>query len=184
MAQGAGASAPDVSEELAGRLRAVGRAVSPDEIGELWIFPPLPDVEASAEFLLFTRLLEEDRRRVYSARVVRGANGDGVGDGGAAGGNGVPADGAPCHGETGQRITEHGSVPAGRVSRLVDRFRRRLEEEGEPRHLVIEGRRDRWAALVRENGRPAGVGGGSSGPRDGAEAARGGIRPPVPPRGG
>ena len=173
MAQGAGASVPDVSEELVGRLRAVGNAVSPEEIGELWIFPPLPDVEASAEFLLFTCRLEGDRRRVYSARVVRGRNGNGAAGGAAsrANGAGADADGDARGGEAGQRITEHGSVPAGRVTRLVDRFRRRLEEESEPRHLVIEGRPERWAALLGQDGEadPAVGNGGRS--RDGAEAA-------------
>ena len=171
MAQGAGASVPDVSEELVGRLRAVGKAVPPGEIGELWIFPPLPDVEASAEFLLFTCRLEEDRRRVYSARMVRGANGNGSAGAAASGTDGANADGASSRDEAGQRITEHGSVPAGRVSRLVDRFRRRLQEEGEPRHLVIEGRPERWAALLGQDGEAAPSAGNGGRPRDDAEAA-------------
>lgn len=155
MSEGAGAPAVEVSQELARRLHEVGRAVSPSEIGEVWIFPPLADVEESAEFLLFTRVLEEDRRRLYSARLrrlageqdaTRTVDGDGRGHGN---GNGAtPA--ADGDGGTGRRheITEHGSVPADRVSRLVERFRRRLGEGGEPRHLVIGGSLERWTSLL------------------------------------
>lgn len=158
MSRGGGASAVELSEELAGRLRALGRSVSPEEIGDLWIFPPLSDVEESAEFFLFTRLLERDRRRVYSARLPPGAadgngagaagNGRGGTGGEGAGGNGGP--GSRSH-APGQEITEHGSVPAGRMPRLVERFRRRLEDDGEPVHVIIDGRRERWVRLVAED---------------------------------
>ena len=163
MSEGAGAPAVEVSQELARRLHEVGRAVSPSEIGELWIFPPLADVEESAEFLLFTRVLAEDRRRLYSARLRRLA---GEEQGRPANGNGAkPAgdgDGAPARTH---EITEHGSVPADRVSRLVERFRRRLGEGGEPRHLVIDGSRERWPSMLptRANGN-----GNGSGPASGA----------------
>lgn len=147
MTQGAGAPAVDVSRELALRLREVGRAVSPSEIGELWIFPPLADVEDSAEFLLFTRVLEEDRRRLYSARL-RGLAGEG--EPGPARGNGDAAAAADGNGAAARRheITEHGSVPADRVPRLVERFRRRMGDGGEPTHLVIEGSLERWTSLL------------------------------------
>ena len=164
MSEGAGTPAVDVSQELARRLHEVGRAVSPSEIGELWIFPPLADVEESAEFLLFTRVLAEDRRRLYSARLRRltgeeeelpSANGNGA----KAGGNGTG------HGPDDRRhqITEHGSVPADRVPRLVERFRRRLGEGGEPRHLVIDGSLDRWSSLLPQ-GSANGNGNGREGP--------------------
>lgn len=159
MTRGGGMSAVDVSEDLARRLRALTRAVSPEEMGELWIFPPLSDVDDSAEFLLFTRRLERDRRRVYSARMtLRPGNGRGAAVQGVEG-NGTSPDAAAENGDgpgvgagedrvPGQEITEHGSVPSGRVHRLVDRFRRRLEDEGEPVHVVIEGRRELWTELV------------------------------------
>lgn len=158
MIRGGGMSGVDVSDELARRLRALARAVSPEEMGELWIFPPLSDMDGSAEFLLFTRRLERDRRRVYSARrSLRAGNGgaeaaDGpAANGGPAGaGNGDGPDAGGGHPAPGQQITEHGSVPSGRVHRLVDRFRRRLEDGGEPVHVVIDGRRERWAELVAE----------------------------------
>lgn len=158
MIRGGGMSRVDVSDELTRRLRALARAVSPEELGELWIFPPLSDMDGSAEFLLFTRRLERDRRRVYSARMAFRAENGGPEAGVAAAGNGTPPGAGAGNGDgsgggegdpvPGQRITEHGSVPSGRVHRLVDRFRRRLEDEGEPVHVVIDGRRERWAELV------------------------------------
>lgn len=159
MIRGGGMSGVDVSDELARRLRALSRAVSPEEMGELWIFPPLSDMEGSSEFLLFTRRLERDRRRVYSARMTfraddRGTRAHGTagngGPPGAGAGNGDGSDAGEGDPAPGQRITEHGSVPSGRVHRLVDRFRRRLEDGGEPVHVVIDGRRERWTELVAE----------------------------------
>lgn len=172
MSEGAGAPAVEVSQELARRLHEVGRAVSPSEIGELWIFPPLADVEDSAEFLLFTRVLEEDRRRLYSARLrrlageedaARAADGHGAGRGN---GNGAKPAANGDRG-TGRRheITEHGSVPADRIPRLVERFRRRLGEGGEPRHLVIGGSLERWTSLL-----PASLNGNGNGSEPPSEA--------------
>lgn len=177
-----------VSEEVARRLRAVGRAVSPEEIGDLWIFPPLEDVEHSAEFLLFTRKLEEGKLRLYSARLRRVAadpdengmaagngtaaavNGtghaagiDGHGSGASGGGppangngNGAHGHGASVNGNGAgpraatvrQQITEHGTVPADRIPGLVIRLRRRLGDDGEPRHVLIDGRAERWHELL------------------------------------
>lgn len=149
MTEGAGAPAVDVSQELARRLQEVERAVSPSEIGELWIFPPLADVEASAEFLLFTRVLQEDRRRLYSARLRRLAGEEGEEGEEGANGNGTrPTGNGDGSVARKHEITEHGSVPADRVPGLVQRFRRRLGEGAEPTHLVIDGSVDRWSSLV------------------------------------
>jgi hypothetical protein len=154
----------DLSEELAERLRDVGRAVAPREIGELWIFPPLEDVEESAEFLLFTRIAEGERRRLYSARMGReggpGSNG--------AGGDGAPDDAAAppggANGDRRQRITDHGSIPADRVPRLVERFRRRIEDEGhDPLHVVVEGTPERWRELLPSTNGRNGNGAGPEG---------------------
>lgn len=146
MTEGAGAPAVDVSQELARRLHEVERAVSPSEIGELWIFPPLAEVEESAEFLLFTRVLREGRRRLYSARLRRLAGEAGPE---AENGNGArpPADGDGAA-DRRHEITEHGSVPADRVPGLVERFRRRLGDGAEPTHLVIDGSLERWSSLL------------------------------------
>lgn len=163
------AGAPvDLSEELVRRLRHVGRAVRPRELGELWIFPPLEDVEESAEFLLFTRMTRGGRRRLYSARMGREAV-PAEGGEGDAGSNGRPA-ADPGGGERRQRITDHGSIPADRVPRLVERFRRRVEADGhEPVHVVVEGTLERWRALLPgeevpgDGSGPAGNGSGPAG---------------------
>lgn len=117
---------------IASRLNAVERIVPPPEIADLWLFPPLPDVESSAEFLLFTRILEGNARALYSARMV-------------------PANGTPSH----QVVVEHGSVPAERVSRIVGQLQHRLGHGAAPRHVPIEGRPDRWRSLLERNGAEA-----------------------------
>lgn len=172
MSEGGRASVPDISDDLVRRLRAVGSAVSPGEIGDLWIFPPLADVEESAEFLLFTRHRDGDRRCVYSARVRRGGNGSGPGADAGDGpqdrdGRGRPTGNGAPGGRPGQEITHHGTVPSDRVGRLVRRFRRRLgAEDREPVHVTIDGREERWTGLLAENGGREDVDAG----RDGGEA--------------
>lgn len=189
MTEGTGTRVDAVSEDVARRLRAVGRAVSPEEIGDLWIFPPLEDVEHSAEFLLFTRRLEAGKLRLYSARLRRvvadprvngagAANGNGNGAGGEGhaaerNGDGARANGngaGPRAGRLRQQITEHGTVPADRIPGLVVRLRRRLGDDGEPRHVLIDGRAERWHELLPEergavpengDGTVEGPGGGS-----------------------
>lgn len=144
------------------RLRALARVVPPPEIAELWIFPPLADLESSAEFFLFTRFLEGERRVLCSVRLRRE--------------NGSP--------ET-QVVVEHGSVPADHIPRLVERLRRRLEDEGEPFHAVIDGCEGRWRELfgpgaerTRDLGStpdagPPGAGGGANGAGHGPRARNG-----------
>lgn len=171
MSEGAGAPVVDASQELARRLREVERAVSPSEIGEVWIFPPLAEVESSAEFLLFTRLVEDERRRLYTARLRLPVGEEGSDGGPAGNGNGNGAS-AASNGDAGgdrrHEIVEHGSVPSERVPRLVERFRRRLGEEDEPAHFVIDGSVERWSSLlparpVNGNGHgPAGSNGGGA----------------------
>jgi len=163
MTEGIGTSADGVTEEVARRLQAVGRTVSPEEIGDLWIFPPLEDVEHSAEFLLFTRRLEEGKLRLYSARLRHAVAGEepepAAADGnGHANGNGAhPANGDPA---MRQQITEHGSVPADRLPGFVVRLQRRLGGAAEPRHVVIDGRPDRWHELLPADGNGASNGTG------------------------
>lgn len=134
-------AAAALDPEVTDRLRALERAVSPEEICELWIFPPLADVEGSAEFFLFTLFLEEDRRALCSARPRPTADGEPRED---------PSDGG--EGSTTQEeetIVQHGSVPADRLPRLVERFRERLGEDEEPLHFRIDGSEARWRGLVR-----------------------------------
>lgn len=154
MQDGPAGQAGRLSVEVARRLRAIGRSISPAEIADIWVFPPLAELETSAEFFLFTRVDGEGRRRLYTARL--GGNGGHAGENGAPPGRGAPsdADGSGYRSPDGleQVIIEHGAVPADRVGRLVARFRRRLGEERDPVHLAVGGREGRWESLVGANG--------------------------------
>lgn len=121
---------------VAARLRHLTREIPPVEIADLWIFPPLADLEGSSEFFLLTRLNGEEALRVYSARLPVGGsqNGNGRGD----------AHRSPAE----QEIVEHGSVPADRLDRLVEGFRRRLGDDREPLHFAIGGCEASWTTLI------------------------------------
>ena len=150
-----------VDSELATRLHALGRSVSPVEISELWVFPPLPDIEDSGEFVLFTRVLADEMRRVCAVAFEDGVadngavpvNGNGNGNGTASlngNGNGHGAgngNGAGLSGPT-VRITEYGRVPSNRVQRVVDGFRRRLGDDREPLHLRVDGCPHSWVSML------------------------------------
>ncbi|MDX1578365.1 MAG: hypothetical protein R3266_07765 [Gemmatimonadota bacterium] len=112
---------------LVARLGELGRRVAPPLIGDVWLFPPLPNVETSSEFVLFTRILDDGLRALYSARMV-------------------PANGRPAH----QIIVEHGRAPADRVPKLVTGLQRRLGHPTAARHVQIEGDRDRWVDLLHQ----------------------------------
>jgi hypothetical protein len=112
---------------LAARLTEVERCVPALEIADVWLFPPLPDVVPSSEFVLFTRMLEGDTRALFSAQMV-------------------PENGSPAH----QVIVEHGSAPAELLPRLVSNLQRRLGQSGQVRHVMISGVPDAWQQLVDE----------------------------------
>ena len=116
------------SQSVGCRIRELGRTVSPSKIAELWVFPPLAGLDGSSEFFLFTRV-DGDRRRLYSACLPPGVE---------------------ANGTSGQRITEHGLVPADRLPRMVRQLQRRLGETAEPTHVEIGGCDVRWAELVEE----------------------------------
>jgi hypothetical protein len=122
-----GGMAEDGQLSLASRLSELGRLVPPPEIAELWMFPPLADLQESGEFFLFTRYLDDDSRRVYSSRLL-------------------PANGSPAR----QVVVEHGTVPADRVQRLVGRLQHRVGQPDSPRHVVIDGESGRWDDLLAE----------------------------------
>lgn len=109
------------------RLSKLTEVVPPPEICELWVFPPLRDLDDSEEFFLFTRFFEGETRRIYSARML-------------------PANGRPAK----QVVVEHGTVPADRVPGLVGRLQRRTGQEAEARHVLIDGRVQRWEQLLAE----------------------------------
>lgn len=166
--------AEPIPEDVARRLRELERAVSPGEIADLWVFPPLTDVETSREFLLFTRYLEQDRRRLYTARIPGHVAADGgeppVPNGDGAGGSsgraeteGGERNGGPHTGRR-QEIREHGTVPAERLPGLIQRFRRRVGDDREPLHLTIEGRLERWDELLPGDGS-----GGNGAAKNGAD---------------
>ena len=136
--------------EVATRLRELGRRIAPAEISDVWVFPPLAHLEGSAEFLLFTRILPDEMRRLCGAEFLppggRAAhrNGGPVADppnGNGNGGNGHPGDGV-------RRITEYGAVPSPRVPRLVAGFRERLGDHRNPLHFEIAGNLEFWGRLV------------------------------------
>lgn len=114
---------------LATRLVEVERRVPVPRIADVWLFPPLPDVVSSSEFLLFTTMLEDETRALFSARMV-------------------PENGSPAH----QVIIEHGTAPAELMPRLVDNLQSRLGQMATARHIPIEGEPERWRRLVEDLG--------------------------------
>lgn len=160
----------DLSAELVRRLRHLEHFVPPEQMGEIWIFPPLEEPEGTREFVLFTRMSGDEERQVYSARDRRdgpegsapGTNGDGAhaaaaatNGNGSRGNGGAPTDengdGAPGGGareELAQAIVEHGRAPAGRLPGLVESLLRRLGDQRAPVHVAIEGSRGAWDDLV------------------------------------
>ena len=150
-----------VDSDLAVRLRALEHSVSPAEISDLWVFPPLPDLEDSGDFVLFTRVLPDEMRRICRAEFaeavatngnghqVNGRNGNGVAGNGQTTGNGN----GNGHGNgpgtpVAARITEYGRVPTKRVQRVVDGFRRRLGDDREPLHIRVDGCQDSWIRML------------------------------------
>ncbi len=169
---GHSASTNALKSELAARLHALGRRVSPVEICDLWVFPPLPDIEESGDFVLFTRVLADEMRRVCAVEFTdppvpsngnltsrQPTNGNGSAGNGSAG-NGSAGNGTARNGDTGHdpaippmtlptvRITEYGRVPVGRVQRVVDGFRRRLGDHREPFHVRVDGCPESWVQML------------------------------------
>jgi hypothetical protein len=137
----------DLEFTAAARLRELGRCVAPVEISEIWVFPPLPHLEDSSEFLLFTRILPDQMRHLCGAEFDAG-NGHGGGSGerlpdvnGKGNGNGASSGAV-------RRITEYGAMPLHRVQRVVARFRERLGDHREPLHLEIGGDVDSWDRIL------------------------------------
>ncbi|MDT8436485.1 MAG: hypothetical protein RRA92_06985 [Gemmatimonadota bacterium] len=130
-----------IDADLARRLRALAGSVPPDEISELWVFPPLAAVEDSREFVVLTRLLPDGMRRVCAAELPPCTE-----NGTAATPRAEAAVPAQGNGDAaaGPALAEFGRVPSGRVGRVVEGFRRRLGDAMEPIHLRIEGRAEAW----------------------------------------
>lgn len=156
---GSGDSGDDLDQGVATRLRELGRRIAPAEISDVWVFPPLAHLEGSAEFLLFTRILPDEMRRLCGAEFLPGGPGaaNGKGNGAAhTNGNGNGAVQAQSQTADGmRRITEYGAVPSHRVSRLVAGFRERLGDHRNPLHFAIGGSAENWGRLVEPEAAPS-----------------------------
>lgn len=158
----------ELSSELVRRLRQLEDVVPPEEMGEVWIFPPLEEPEGSREFLLFTRVAGDEERAVYSARhrppgseaAAENGKGGGTDGRGDARNGGDPHNGS-SPGRPGQAVVEHGRAPADRVPGLVEALLRRVGDERAPAHVVIDGSRRRWDELVTRAAGVASSGGGA-----------------------
>lgn len=130
-----GAPVSALPDGVATRLRHLTRHIPPVEIHDLWIFPPLPDLEGSSEFFLLARRNGGTALRVYSVRLPAG--------------EGTPARrSADGEARASQEVVEHGSVPPDRLPRLVEGFRRRLGDEREPLYFSIGGCEESWTRLL------------------------------------
>ena len=150
-----------ISEVTAGRLRRLAGRIPPDELSEIWVFPPLQDVEGSDEFHLFTRRMSEGVYRVCAAEFPGEAKSGAAANGpaaSAAASNGAAAAGSgqveAAAGEP--RVTVYGAVPESRVPRLVAGFRDRLGDGREPLYLPIYGSLERWRLVVGADPEAAG----------------------------
>ena len=124
---------PERDLPLYERLQALAEEVSPADIDEIWVFPPLPNRDAAAEFLLLSGYhVESDRhRRVITAHVE-----------------------AEFEDEDGldfvwvQRIERVGPVPQDWLESLPDSLLGRFAEAGTPEVHEIAGRPEAWEALL------------------------------------
>lgn len=116
-----------IAPETIGRLRRLAGSIPPEELSEVWVFPPLPDLEDSEEFVLFTRRMSEGVFRVCAAEFTRGES---------------------------ARVTVYGAVPEDRVMNVVAGFQRRLGDRHDPLHLPIFGSIERWRLVVGADPEP------------------------------
>lgn len=127
-----GNSRPERSLPLDARLRAIGDHISPTQIAELWVFPPLPDRDATSEFLLLACYDGTDRRRIVTAQLEARL-----------------ADPEDEEYDWVLRLEEHGAAPEGWVAGIPDRLLRRLSEAGVPEVVEIGGQPERWADAIQ-----------------------------------
>lgn len=139
-----------IAGDTAERLRRLEGRIPPAELSEIWVFPPLDDVEKSEEFHLFTRRVGEGVYRVCAAEFA---------------GTGEP------------RVTVYGAVPESRVARIVAGFRQRLGERRDPLHLPIFGSEERWRLAVGAHEEPEIGPAEPAGPEVGPETAPAGPGP-------
>lgn len=126
---------PGATHALIQRIPAV---VAVTGIDYLWIFPPRRVAAGESTVVVVAAFDEDDRRRVITAHFTVARNRKGIAT--------VTA-----------LFDEYGAAPADAVPRIVQGVLRRLGEDtaAEPRDVLIDGRQDRWDALVTElGGRP------------------------------
>ncbi len=164
-------STESISELTAARLRRLAGRIPPDELSEVWVFPPLEDIEGSDEFHLFTRRMSEGVYRVCAAEFPGDGGKDGAADGanGSAAGSATGSSATTGDGEKAgePRVTVYGAVPESRVPRLVAGFRDRLGDGREPLYLPIYGSLERWRLAV-----------GVDADAEAADEPKGGAAPP------
>ena len=155
-----GASVPADPSSPVALLEALARALPPETIDELWIFPARRLGAAAQSTVIVASAFEaatgappvaqppaaeepgqvpgievpSDRRRIITARFTLA---------------GDPRTKQELHHE----LAEHGAAPAERVGRVVDGVVRRLDDEPEPpRHARIGGDTARWTELLQKLG--------------------------------
>lgn len=158
-------------------LEALARALPPEAIDELWIFPPRRIGGAQSTVVVASAfeqppgpataaLGHEDTALAGSLPRPPGPD-DVAPQPSPAGAPSVEDEDVPSdrrriltahftlaknqqhQAELRHELAEHGAAPAERVGRVVDGVFRRLDDEPEPpRHARIGGERDRWIELL------------------------------------
>jgi hypothetical protein len=113
-------------------LRALNPQVDPQRLDRIWFFPARrigKQESAVAVLTLLESSSPSDRREVLTLVT-----------------SGVPGE---DQARWTTELTDHGSVPADRVERLIDGVVRRLRDERETPHIEsIAGDPERWTALL------------------------------------
>lgn len=129
--------------ELDARLRAVREELGVSAVDQVWVFPPLPYQDPSAEFLLLSCFDgAPGRRRVFVARLLIEPLGDEGGD----------------EVRWVQRLEPRGAAPRDVIPRVAERLVHRVGDSAPPIVGEIGGTPERWEdflARVGNGGAPA-----------------------------
>jgi hypothetical protein len=119
-----------VSDALAHLLEAVAAAMPAEEVEAVWAFPPVRREGREHAVAVVSRLVGEDRRRIYRARFTVGLSG----------------------GERGKvvvHLEQAAEGPPGLVASVIDGVRRRADEAGDAELVDLSA----WKVALDE--RPA-----------------------------
>lgn len=126
------ASAAAAAELPRAALAAIARALPPERIDEIWIFPPRrtgAGLSVVAVAATFDPAGDPERRTIVTARFIA-----------APGTRGA----APR-----LELSDDGAAPPERVARVVDGVIRRLDDTATPpRHAHVRGEPERWRELL------------------------------------